>query len=53
MLYYSSKTRSKKVVVKILGEEYNGVTVQDFYPSYDQAPGLKHRKIVKFSLNTP
>jgi transposase len=43
MLYYSSKSRSKKVVVEILGEEYNGVTVQDFYPSYDQAPGLKQK----------
>jgi transposase len=43
MLYYSSKSRSKKVVVEIFGEEYNGVTVQDFYPSYDQAPGLKQK----------
>jgi transposase len=43
MLYYTSKSRSKKVVVEILGEEYNGVTVQDFYPSYDQAPGLKQK----------
>lgn len=43
MLYYSSKSRSKKVIVEILGEEYNGVTVQDFYPSYDQAPGLKQK----------
>jgi transposase len=43
MLYYSSKSRSKKVVVEILGEKYNGVTVQDFYPSYDQAPGLKQK----------
>ncbi len=43
MLYYTSKSRSKKVVAEILGEEYNGVTVQDFYPSYDQAPGLKQK----------
>jgi transposase len=42
-LYYTSKSRSKKVVAEILGEEYNGVTVQDFYPSYDQAPGLKQK----------
>ena len=43
MLYYSSKSRSKKVIVEILGEDYNGVTVQDFFPFYDQAPGLKQK----------
>lgn len=43
MLYYTSKSRSKKVVVEILGDGYDGVTVQDFYPSYDQAPGLKQK----------
>ncbi len=43
MLYYTSKSRSKKVVVEILGDNYEGVTVQDFYPSYDQAPGLKQK----------
>lgn len=43
MLYYTSKSRSKKVVVEILGDDYDGVTVQDFYPSYDQAPGLKQK----------
>ncbi len=43
VLYYSSKSRSKKVVVEILGDDYNGVTVQDFYPSYDKAPGMKQK----------
>ncbi len=43
VLYHTSKSRSKKVVVEILGEDYDGVTVQDFYPSYDQAPGLKQK----------
>ncbi len=43
MLYYTSKSRSKKVVVEILGDNYNGVTVQDFYPSYDKAPGMKQK----------
>lgn len=43
VLYYSSKSRSKKVVVEILGDDYDGVTVQDFYPSYDKAPGMKQK----------
>lgn len=43
MLYYTSKSRSKKLVVEILGDDYDGVTVQDFYPSYDKAPGLKQK----------
>jgi transposase len=43
MLYYTSKSRSKKVVVEILGDSYDGVTVQDFYPSYDKAPGMKQK----------
>lgn len=43
MLYYTSKSRSKKVVIEILGDNYKGVTIQDFYPSYDQAPGLKQK----------
>jgi transposase len=42
-LYHSSRSRSKKVVVEILGQDYQGVTVQDFYPSYDQAPGQKQK----------
>jgi hypothetical protein len=43
MLYHTSKSRSKNVVIEILGEDYSGVTVQDFYPSYDGAPGLKQK----------
>lgn len=43
VLYYTSKSRSKNVVVEILGEDYEGVTVQDFYPSYDGAPGKKQK----------
>lgn len=42
-LYYTSKNRGKKVVIKVLGEDYDGVTVQDFYPSYDGAPGRKQK----------
>jgi transposase len=43
VLYHTSRSRSKKVVIEILGKDYEGVTVQDFYPSYDQAPGLKQK----------
>jgi regulator of replication initiation timing len=43
VLYHTSKSRSKKVVMEILGEDYDGVTVQDFYPSYDGAPGRKQK----------
>ncbi len=43
VLYHTSKSRSKKVVVEILGKDYDKVTVQDFYPSYDEAPGLKQK----------
>ncbi len=42
-LYHTSRSRSKKVVVEILGEDYEGVTAQDFYPSYDGAPGGKQK----------
>lgn len=42
-LYHTSKSRSKNVVMEILGNDYNGVTIQDFYPSYDKAPGLKQK----------
>ncbi|MDJ1421069.1 MAG: IS66 family transposase [Candidatus Methanoperedens sp.] len=42
-LYHTSKSRSKNVVIEILGDDYDGVTVQDFYPSYDKAPGLKQK----------
>jgi transposase len=43
VLYHTSKNRGKKVVVEVLGEDYDGVTVQDFYPSYDGAPGVKQK----------
>jgi transposase len=43
VFYHTNKSRSKKVVIKILGEDYDGVTVQDFYPSYDGAPGVKQK----------
>lgn len=43
VLYHTAKGRSKKVVVEVLGEDYTGVTVQDFYPSYDGAPGAKQK----------
>ena len=41
VLYLTSKNRGKKVVIKVLGEDYDGVTGQDFYPSFDHAPGRK------------
>ncbi|MDY7040662.1 MAG: NADH-quinone oxidoreductase subunit K, partial [Chloroflexota bacterium] len=31
------------VEIEILGEDYDKVTVQDFYPSYDGAPGIKQK----------
>jgi len=43
ILYHTSNSISKKVVVEILGEDYDGVTVQDFYPSYDKKAGLKQK----------
>lgn len=43
VLYHTSRNRGKKVVIEILGEDYSGVTVQDFYPSYDGAPGRKQK----------
>jgi len=41
VLYLTSKNRGKKVVIKVLGEDYDGVSRQDFYPSFDGAPGKK------------
>lgn len=43
VLYHTSRNRGKKVVIEILGEDYDGCTVQDFYPSYDGAPGVKQK----------
>ena len=43
VLYLTSKNRGKKVVIKVLGEDYDGVTGQDFYPSFDCAPGRKQK----------
>nr|QNO52411.1 hypothetical protein IAKEDICC_00033 [Methanosarcinales archaeon ANME-1 ERB6] len=43
VLYLTSKNRRKKVVIKILGEDYDGVSGQDFYPSFDGAPGRKQK----------
>jgi transposase len=42
-LFLTRKNRGKKVVVEILGEDYDGVSTQDFYPSYDGAPGRKQK----------
>lgn len=42
-LYHTSKSMSKNVVMETLGYDHNGVTIQDFYPSYDKAPGLKQK----------
>lgn len=42
-LFLTRKNRGKKVVVEVLGEDYDGVTTQDFYPSYDGAPGRKQK----------
>jgi transposase len=43
VLYLTSKNHGKKVVIKVLGEDYDGVTGQDFYPSFDGAPGQKQK----------
>ncbi len=43
VLYHTSRNRGKKVVIEILGEDYDGATVQDFYPSFDGAPGTKQK----------
>jgi len=43
VLYLTSKNRGKKVVIKVLGEDYEGVSGQDFYPSFDGAPGKKQK----------
>lgn len=43
VLYLTSKNRGKKVVIKVLGEDYDGVSGQDFYPSFDGAPGKKQK----------
>lgn len=43
VLYHTSKHRGKKVVFEVLGEDYSRVTVQDFYPSFDGAPGVKQK----------
>jgi len=37
------KNRGKKVVVEVLGKDYDGVSTQDFYPSYDGAPERKQK----------
>lgn len=42
-LFLTKKNRGKKVVVEVLGEDYDGVSTQDFYPSYDGAPGRKQK----------
>ena len=43
VLCLTSKNRGKKVVIKVLGEDYDGVSGQDFYPSFDSAPGRKQK----------
>ncbi|NQE05748.1 hypothetical protein C5S32_07750 [ANME-1 cluster archaeon GoMg1] len=43
VLYLTSKNRGKKEVIKVLGEDYDGVSGQDFYPSFDGAPGRKQK----------
>jgi transposase len=42
-LFLTRKNRGKKVVVEVLGEDYDGVSTQDFYPSFDGAPGRKQK----------
>jgi transposase len=43
VLYLTRRNRGKKVVVEVLGEDYDGVSTQDFYPSFDSAPGRKQK----------
>jgi transposase len=42
-LYLTRRNRGKKVVVEVLGEDFTGVSTQDFYPSFDGAPGRKQK----------
>ena len=43
VLYLTRRNRGKKVVIEVLGEDYDGVSTQDFYPSFDSAPGRKQK----------
>jgi len=43
VLFLTRRNRGKKVVIEVLGEDYDGVSTQDFYPSYDGAPGRKQK----------
>ena len=42
-LFLTRKNRGAKVVAEVLGEDYDGVSIQDFYPSFDHAPGRKQK----------
>jgi len=42
-LFLTRKNRGKKVVVEVLGNDYDDVSTQDFYPSYDGAPESKQK----------
>jgi hypothetical protein len=42
-LFLTRKNRGAKVVAEVLGEDYDGVSTQDFYPSFDHAPGRKQK----------
>ena len=41
--YFLRRGRNKEVVDEVLGEEFNGVLVSDFYAAYHHYPGLKQR----------
>jgi transposase len=43
VLYLTRRNRGKNVVIEVLGEDYDGVSTQDFYPSFDGAPGRKQK----------
>jgi len=42
-LFLTRRNRGAKVVAEVLGEDYDGVSTQDFYPSFDHAPGRKQK----------
>ena len=41
--YFVRRNRGKQVVDEVLGEEFGGVLVSDFYAAYNHYPGLKQR----------
>lgn len=45
-LYHVDVSRGAKVPTKLLGSQYNGTVICDFYNGYGKAPGVKQRCLV-------